>query len=346
MRTTEDNALLLLILALSVAFAWILAPFYGAVLWGVVFAILFTPLYTRLRVLVRGHHALAAIATVLLVLVVLILPLIALASSLTREVTTLYLRIQSGELAPGQFLQSLFDALPPWALQLLERFGDTDSDALKARANAALLRVSQLAGRHVFSAGQNMLSFAVSLFVMLYLLYFLLRDGQTLTSKITRAIPLRPERMQALVTQFAAVVRATVKSNVAVAVLQGAFGALIFFVLGIRSPLLWGALMAVLSLMPIVGAILVWLPTAIYLITTGHVWKGAILIAYGLLVIGLVDNVVRPLMVSKGASLPDYVVLISTLGGIATVGVNGFIVGPLIAAMFVATWDIFASEAR
>jgi predicted PurR-regulated permease PerM len=345
MRTTEDNTLLLLILALSVAFAWILAPFYGAVLWGIVFAILFTPLYRRLRLLVRGNHALAATTTVLLVVVVLILPLIALTSSLTREITALYLRIQSGELAPGQYLQNLFDALPPGALQLLERFGEADSDAFKARANAALLRVSQLAGRQVFSAGQNMLSFAVSLFVMLYLLFFLLRDGQTLTARITGAIPMRPERLQALVTRFAAVVRATVKSNVAVAVLQGAFGALIFFVLGIRSPLLWGALMAVLSLMPIVGAILVWLPTAVYLITTGNVWKGTILIAYGLLVIGLVDNVVRPLMVGKGASLPDYVVLISTLGGVATFGVNGFIVGPLIAAMFVATWNIFASEA-
>ncbi len=345
MRTTEDNALLLLILALSVGFAWILAPFYGAVLWGIVFAILFTPLYRHLLLLMRGSHAFAAITTVLLVVIALILPLIALSLSLMREITALYQRILSGELAPAQYLQSIFDALPPWAIQLLERFGVEDFGALKIHANAALLRMSQLAGRQAFSVGQNILSFAISQFVMLYLLFFLLRDGEALTSRITRAIPMRPERLRALIGRFAAVVRATVKSNVAVAVLQGTFGALIFFVLGIRSPLLWGALMAALSLMPIVGAILVWLPAAVYLMTAGHVWKGAILIAYGVLVIGLVDNVVRPLMVGKGASLPDYVVLVSTLGGIATFGVNGFIVGPLIAAMFVATWDIFASEA-
>ncbi len=152
--------------------------------------------------------------------------------------------------------------------------------------------------------------------------------------------------MDALFGRFAAVVRATVKSNLAIAALQGAFGALIFMLLGIRSPILWGALMAILSLLPLVGAILVWLPTALYLMMSGSTWQGVILIVYGLLVIGLVDNVVRPLMVGKDARLPDYLVLLSTLGGISVFGVNGFIIGPLIAALFVATWDIFVSDAR
>jgi predicted PurR-regulated permease PerM len=119
-------------------------------------------------------------------------------------------------------------------------------------------------------------------------------------------------------------------------------GGLIFWILGIQGPVLWGVLMAFLSLLPAVGAGLIWLPVAIYFIATGGVWQGVILIAYGVFVIGLVDNVLRPILVGKDTKMPDYVVLISTLGGMALFGLTGFVIGPVIAALFIATWDLFA----
>jgi predicted PurR-regulated permease PerM len=345
-RTPHDNALLLLLALVTVAFAWILAPFYGAVLWGAVFAILLTPIYRWLLRKVRNRHGLAGGATLLLVLLGLIFPLMFLMSALTQEATRLYQMVQSGELNPTGFLRNLFESLPPWLHETLERQGFADFDAVQLQLSAAVRRLSQIVAWHLLNLGQNMLSFFVGLFVMLYLLYFFLKDGSRIADAITRAVPMREDRLHALVDRFAIVVRATMKSNLAVAGLQGSLGALIFFLLGIRSPLLWGALMAVLSLLPLVGAILVWLPAALYLMSIGSTGKGLVLLLYGVFVIGLVDNVVRPLIVGKDTSLPDYVVLVSTLGGLALLGVNGFIVGPLIASMFVAAWDIYASDSR
>lgn len=346
MRTPHDNALLLLVVLVTLAFAWILAPFYGSLLWGTVFAILLTPMYRWLVRRFRNRHALAGATTLIIVVVVLILPLLFLMSSLTNEATRLYQMIQSGEINPAARMRTLFDALPSWLREMLDRQGVADFEAVQAQVSAAVRRLGQILASHIFNLGQHMLSFLVGLFVMLYLLYFFLRDGSELTRTITEAIPMRKDRLHALVSRFAVVVRATMKSNLVVALLQGTFGALIFFILGIRSPLLWGVLMAVLSLLPVVGSILVWLPAALYLMSIGSVGKGVVLLIYGFLVIGLVDNVVRPLIVGKGTSLPDYVVLLSTLGGLALIGVNGFIVGPLVASMFVAAWDIYAAESR
>jgi predicted PurR-regulated permease PerM len=155
---------------------------------------------------------------------------------------------------------------------------------------------------------------------------------------------LRPEQERDLFNKFTTVIRATVKGNIVVAVVQGALGGLIFWFLGVHAPVLWAVLMAFLSLLPAVGAGLVWLPVAIYFLVTGATWEGVVLIAYGVLVIGLVDNVLRPILVGKDTKMPDYVVLISTLGGMAIFGLNGFVIGPVIAAMFMATWDIFAAS--
>ena len=134
------------------------------------------------------------------------------------------------------------------------------------------------------------------------------------------------------------------KGNIVVAASQGALGGLIFWVLGIQAPVLWGVLMAFLSLLPAVGASLIWMPVALYYLATGAVAQGAILIAYGIFVIGLVDNLLRPLLVGKDTKLPDYMVLISTLGGMSLFGLTGFVIGPAIAALFVATWGLFTQD--
>jgi predicted PurR-regulated permease PerM len=340
----EDRAFLLLIVAVSLAFAWILWPFSGAVLWGTVIAILFVPLYRRLSSSMRQRRNLAALATVAIIVVMVILPLALITASLLQEAAGVYARIQSKDLNPGRYFQQVFDALPAWAANLLDRFGLTNLREVQERLSAGLLKASQFLAAQAISLGQNTFDFIVSLFVMVYLLFFLLRDGDVLARRIKEAIPLRAEHQHALFEKFTIVIRATVKGNIVVAVLQGALGGLIFWLLGIHAPLLWAVFMAVLSLLPAVGAGLVWLPVAIYLLATGAVWQGVVLIAYGVLVIGLVDNVVRPVLVGQDTKMPDYVVLISTLGGIATFGVNGFVIGPVIAAMFMAAWDIFSAS--
>ena len=125
--------------------------------------------------------------------------------------------------------------------------------------------------------------------------------------------------------------------------MQGALGGIAFWFLGVQGALLWGVLMAFLSLLPAVGAALIWVPVAVYFLLTGAIWQGVSLIAFGVLVIGLVDNILRPILVGKDTALPDFIVLITTVGGMALLGLNGFVIGPVIAALFMTLWDIFSS---
>jgi predicted PurR-regulated permease PerM len=341
MRTLEDKTLLVLVAAVTVAFAWILAPFSGTILWAVVLAILFTPLYRRL--LTREGRTIAALETLLVVVVIVIVPVSLLGGALLEEAVGVYQMIHSGQLDFGHYIQQIYETLPSWVLQIMERSELTDLDAFRDRLSASFARSSQYLASQAFSVGQNTLTLAIRVLVMLYLLFFLLRDGDELIARIRGAIPLRDEQQRALLTRLAVVIRATVKGNLVVALLQGALGALAFWFLGIRAPLLWGSLMAVLSLLPLVGAILVWGPAAVYYFATGALWQGVFLVAYGFLVISMVDNILRPLLVRKETKLPDYLVLLSTFGGLAVFGINGFIVGPVIAAIFVTVWDIFAT---
>jgi predicted PurR-regulated permease PerM len=182
----------------------------------------------------------------------------------------------------------------------------------------------------------------IDLFVMLYVRYFLLRDGGGLTALVRRALPLRRDHTDRLIHDFATVVRATVKGNVVIALVQGTLGGLALWALHIGAPLLWGALMALLSLVPAVGAALVWVPIALYLLAVGSLWSAVALTAWCVLVIGLVDNVLRPVLVGKETRMPDYLVLVATLGGLTAFGINGFVIGPAIAALFLASWSIFA----
>jgi predicted PurR-regulated permease PerM len=268
---------------------------------------------------------------------------------LLQEGFSVYERIQSGEFNFGQYFKQIFAAMPAWATDLLDRFELTNLGRVQERLSSSLMETSQFVASEALTIGQNTFDFIVDLCIVLYLLFFLLRDGDGLTRRIRDAIPLDPKQQRDLLNKFTAVIRSTIKGTVVVAIVQGTLGGLILWVLGVRAPVLWGALMAVLSLLPAVGSALVWLPVAIYFLVTGAIWRGIVLIAFGVLVIGLVDNVLRPVLVGKETKIPDYVILVATLGGLAIFGINGFVIGPVIAAMFMAAWDIFSasrSEAR
>jgi predicted PurR-regulated permease PerM len=233
--------------------------------------------------------------------------------------------------------------LPLWITALLERFGLADFDALQRRSTALLAQGSQFIATQALGLGQITFDFVVSLFITLYLAFFLIRDGEDVVRSLRRAIPLAPEHKKELLHKFSTVIRATVKGNLLVASLQGALGGLAFWYLGVSGALLWAVLMAFLSLLPAIGAGLVWLPVAFYFLATGALWEGMALIAYGLLVVGLVDNLLRPILVGKDTGMPDYIVMITTVGGMAVFGINGFVLGPAIAAMFIAVWHIYGS---
>lgn len=341
MKKSEHRAFMLLVVLATIAFAWVLQPFYGTIVWGVVVAILFNPLNLRLRKAMGQRSGPASIATVLLVIVMVILPLILISASLGQQASGVYRMVQTGELDFALYLQRILDAMPSWMRELLNYFGLTDLASMKDKVTGALAQASQLIAARALGIGLGAFDFAVGLGVMLYLLFYLLRDGETLLMRVKNAVPLGAEQKTLLLNRISLVVRATVKGGIAVAVVQGILGGLAFWLLGIPAPLLWAVIMAFLSLLPAIGAAIVWAPVALYLLATGNIWQGVFLIGYGVLVIGLVDNLLRPYLVGQSTKLPDYVVLISTLGGIEIFGLQGFVIGPLIAAIFMVSWEIF-----
>jgi predicted PurR-regulated permease PerM len=261
-------------------------------------------------------------------------------ASMGREAAIVYQHIDSGDWNPALYVRGLFNALPAWVTTLLQHAGVPDFDDLQRQATAALAQGSQFLASQAFGIGADTFGFVASLGVALYLAFFLIRDGSALARMAKTALPVPPQFKHELITKFMAVVRATVKGSLLIAGIQGLLGGLAFWVLGVKAALLWAVVMAFLSLVPMIGAGLVWFPVAVYFFISGQTWQGVALVMYGVLVISLADNLLRPMLVGKDAGLPDYVVMITTLGGMAVFGINGFIIGPTIAAMFIAVWHL------
>jgi predicted PurR-regulated permease PerM len=339
----EFKSLLVLVLVASVLFALVLWPFFGAVCWAVFIAIVFWPLQQRFLRGARGKRSTAALASLTVILLIVILPTALMAGSIAEEASVVIAKLRSGEIQIGSYFQKALDALPAWARAMLDRVGVGDLGTLQRKIIDSASASGQLLTARAFSIGQGTLDFAIGFFVMLYVLFFLLRDGDRLTHAVARAIPLRDDHTRRLLRQFATVVRATVKGNILVALVQGALGGIAFFVLGVTGAMLWGAVMALFSLLPAIGAFIVWGPVAAYFFFTGAVAKAIGLTLWGAVVIGLVDNFLRPILVGKDTRMPDYLILVATLGGLAVFGLNGFVIGPVVAAVFLISWDMLAS---
>lgn len=341
---SQHKAFILLLTLVSIAFVWLLLPFYGAVLWAVILAILFQPMQRRLERRLHGRRNWAALISVAACVFIVILPITLIFGAMVREGASVYQRVGSGDIDFNQYVQQFQGSLP---VSIQDWLGDAGFGSLSDISNrlaSALEQGSRLIATHMLSIGQNTLQFLVSTGIMLYLLFFLFRDGRSLGQMIRITIPLSDEYTYKLIDKFTAVVRATVKGNVIIAIVQGVIGGVAFWALGIEAALLWGVMMAFLSLLPAIGSAIVWVPVAAYLLITGAYVKGAILIFVGVVVIGLVDNFLRPPLVGKETKLPDYVVLISTVGGMTLMGINGFVLGPLIAALFIVAWSLYRQE--
>jgi predicted PurR-regulated permease PerM len=344
--SVQAKALMALVLLVTVLFAVVLSPLSGAISWAVFIAIVFSSLQERSVQMLRGKRGWAALGTLLVIIVSVLLPMALLTVEVTHQASAFYQRFKSGDIQLAEYFQQMVGALPEWVRGWLVRFGVEDLPAAQRKLADSLGKSSEALTQRVFAIGQGTLDFVVNFFVMLYLLFFFLRDGRTLARQAEEAMPLAPQHSHRIFKQFATVVRATVKGNVVVALVQGALGWLAFWFLDISGALLWGAVMALLSLLPAVGAAMVWGPVALYLITTGSLISGLGLVAWGVLVIGLVDNVLRPVLVGKETRMPDWLILIATLGGLAIFGLNGFVIGPVVAAVFIAAWDIFSAAQR
>jgi predicted PurR-regulated permease PerM len=245
-------------------------------------------------------------------------------------------RVQELVSHPNQ-LPTLLEKLPfyeyiaPYRPQILARAGELIG-------NLGRFAVSSISATTAGTA-----SAILQFFILLYALFFLLIDGPALLRRMTSFLPLREDEKDLVLDKFLSVTRATLRGTLVIGIIQGTLGGLSFWAAGIEGALFWGTMMVVLSVLPVVGGALVWVPAVIVMAIQGH-WQSAVGVAlFNALIVGSVDNVLRPRLVGRDTEMHDLMILFSTLGGIAAFGPMGFIIGPILAAVFVVSWEIFAT---
>ncbi|MEQ8860473.1 MAG: AI-2E family transporter [Pseudomonadales bacterium] len=323
----------------TLAFLGLLNVFLIPIFWAVTFAILFEPLNDRFAEALGGRGALASGFTLLGIVLLILVPLLLLGLAVASEATALMAAIEAGDVDVGAPIRWVRENAPQ-LLGYAEGLG-VDVDSLRSRISSFALVAGQWLASNALQIGQGTLQFFVGVTLMLYLLFFFLRDGHALVERLIRILPLGDARERHLFERFASVVRATVKGTFVIAAVQGMIGGIAFAFLGIRGAVLWGVVMAITSLLPVVGPGLVWVPAAIMLATTDRVVEAGVLVAVGVLAVGLADNLLRPVLVGRDTRMPDYLVLLATLGGLALFGITGLVIGPLIAALFITLWEMF-----
>ncbi|MEL6143329.1 MAG: AI-2E family transporter [Bacteroidota bacterium] len=342
LKRIRRNLFFILVAGVSVAFAGLINDFLLSTFWAAVLAIIFYGIYRRLRKLLGGRKNLASALMTTLVLTFVIVPMVLLSLSLIRQVSGLISGIESDDLNPEIVIDYAEEQFPQ-VLDWLEGH-DLGTEELRKEIEKGSLTLAQTIGNRALSYSGSLLNFFIQFSLMLYLLFFFFRDGMELVRAVTNAIPMGNIRERRLFKRFAEVSRATLKGTLIVAIVQGSIGGILFASVGIPAALLWGVAMTLLALLPVGGSGLVWGPAAIILFSQGQTTKGIIVLIVGSLIIGLIDNLLRPILVGRDTQMPDYLVLLSTLGGITYFGLTGFIIGPVIAAMFITVWEMMGTE--
>lgn len=340
----ERGGFIAFLALVTIALFMVAWPFAGALLWATLAAILFQPLFQRIQARRPGRPNEAAVATLVIIMFAVILPALVIGSMVVEEAAGVVIAFQEGRINVAQWFDQIHDALPANIREAVDEAGFENLPALQARVTEFVSQSAGLIAAQAMAIGGSALGFVLAFGVGLYATYFLLRDGARIGPAVLDHLPMQRDVAERLSERFLVIVRATIKGSVVVGLVQGALGAITFWIAGVPSALLFGVLMAIASLLPAVGPALVWVPVAIYLLATGAIWQGVVVIVSGLAVIGLADNVLRPILVGRDTGIPDWVILVTTLGGIAAMGLSGIVVGPLVAGLFMAGWAILREE--
>jgi predicted PurR-regulated permease PerM len=340
-KNTPSILFMALVLLVTVSFFLLIKEFLLACFWAIILAVVFEPIYQRLRQYFNNSENLPLILTMVIIVLVFVTPLLTMILMIAGESADYYTKIQSGEINPQRYFQDTL-ALLPKSNKLSQILGISVGQISAAAGNAFAQAVKYIA-QQVPALTQNLLNLIVQVALAFYILFFLLRDGHQLIRKLIALIPIGDRIEIELFGRFASVARATVKGGLTVAVIQGGIGGLLFWFVGIPAAFLWGMIMIVLALLPI-GSALVWAPAGGILFLEGHTFKAVIVLTVGSLGIGLIDNFLRPRLIGKDSKMPDYLVMVSTLGGLAWFSLTGFVLGPIIAALFVTCWEILGKD--
>jgi predicted PurR-regulated permease PerM len=309
----------------------VVSPFLVPLAWAAVLAVCVYPLYVTLTP--RLGRSGAAVLTTILVLVLIVVPVWLITTALVRE---------AGQAIPA--LQSAFAGKPPdWLVNSWGWLqGHVPELAPQKLADSLTAAAQQMAGAVASTSGALLGSVAlavVNLIISLFSLFFFLRDAPTILRLLRAVMPFRETERDRVLQEVGELIFASVVAGIVVASIQGALGGIAFWLIGIRAPVVWGTIMAFFALIPIAGAWVIWLPVALWLLATGDVTRGLVLMGLGAGVISMVDNILRPILLSGRSSMNGLVILIALLGGVAAFGFLGLVMGPVVVAVAMALFD-------
>ncbi len=339
--TMEYKSFIWLLVIVSFAFLVLMFPFFGIIFWSVAITIIFSKLQDYF-VKITKRPNIATIMTLLVTIFIVVLPFLFIASEFLEQGLAVYQGVTTGAIDVNAYFESIKTSFP-----IVREYMDkmnVNPEGLQEKLTEFIIFASKYIGQQAVSIGAETLNIIAQVGLLLYIAFFTLRDKKFIIQILHKALPLGDRREAILFEKITEVTKATINGSLVVALVQGMLGGFIFWFLDVQAPILWGGVMTLLSLVPMIGAGLVWGPVAIYFFATGDITSAIILSVFGVGVIGLVDNVLRPILVGRDTRLPDYLVLLSTLGGFGLLGMNGFVVGPLVAVLFITCWDIFIRE--
>lgn len=335
---------LIVLAVVTLMLFWIAWPFATSLLWSALAAIMFHPLYKWSLRICRGKRNPAALLALTIISLAVILPALWIGTLVVQEALDLFNDLQENPIDLAAWANQIYNLLPASLQDMADESGWTDTTEAQNRLQTLLGESSGAIASQALSIGSGALSFVLSLGVGLYVLYFLLRDGSRIGETILHSVPVDREIADRLAERFLGIVRAVIKGSGVVGLIQGTLGGITLWIVGIPSALLLGVVMSIFALIPAVGTALVWAPIGLYLLVTGQVWEGAFVLGFGFIVIASVDNVLRPILVGRDTGIPDWIILVTTLGGIAIAGFSGIVLGPLVAGLFLASWSILQEQ--
>jgi predicted PurR-regulated permease PerM len=336
--TVNKFIVILMVIFISAVFLSMIKSFLMAVFLAGIFSALVRPVYVKLNRKLNGRTHLSALITLVLVLIVVVIPLAGLTGVVTNQAIKVsqsimpWVKKQIDE--PGTYTE-LLEKIPYYDLVVEHR------EPILAKAGEMVGHVSQFLINNLSSVTMGAAHFLFMLFIWLYAMYFFLLDGDKLLDRILYYLPMKDEDEELMLDRFTSVARATLKGTAVIGILQGGLAGLAFWVVGIPSAVFWGVIMVVLSIIPSIGTAVVWGPAAIILAISGSVGKALGLLIFCGIVVGSVDNLIRPVLVGKDTQMHELMIFLGTLGGIFMFGITGMIIGPIIAALFVTIWEIY-----
>jgi predicted PurR-regulated permease PerM len=337
-NTKNSNIPFFIIIGLAtVLFLYLLKPFFFPIFWAAVIAGIFRPLYRRINCRLNRPSLSTAILFLIIVLIIF-LPALIIGTLVFRESLQLYETLKPDAQNIDRNFRHIIDALAD------NPFADL------FRINRAFLveKTAEVVGGitnyifvHLKELTQNTIGLIVKMAIMLYTLFFFIRDGEKFLRMAMRLSNLGMGRESFLYERFILTARSTLKVTLIIGGIQGILGGLIFIATNVEGALIWGLLMILTAIIPVVGCSIIWGPAGVLMLLTGHIWEGVLILTVGVFVISLVDNLLRPILIGKDVEMHPLLIFLSMLGGIVLFGFSGFVIGPIITSLFLSILQMY-----